>query len=170
MQNRKSYIIALMIAVGGLILFFLLNQKKESQPSLQEELLDFQFKKQGELYFINSNSDIITFIDIEVADSDVLRARGLMYRKTLPKNGGMLFIHDNEQILSFWMKNTYIPLDIIFVNSNYEIITIHHNTSPLKEWSYTSTEAAQYVVEVNAGFCSNYNIKTGDKINYILIK
>lgn len=159
-----------MIAAVGLILFFILNKKNESQPSFQEEQLDILFKKQGELFFINKTSDTLTFIDIEVADNDAMRARGLMYRKTLPTNGGMLFIHDYEQIQSFWMKNTYIPLDMIFADSNYEIITIHHNTSPMKEWNYSSTEPAQYVVEVNAGFCNNYNIKTGDKIGYILTK
>ncbi len=171
MQNKKTYITLLLIAVTGLILFFLLNKKNKSQPLYQDTALDIAFNKHGELFFVNENSsDTLAIIDIEVADNDALRARGLMYRKSMLINEGMLFIHDYEQIQSFWMKNTYIPLDMIFVDSNHEIITIHQNTTPLSERSYSSTLPALYVVEVNAGFCNSNNIKTGDKIQYILTK
>jgi uncharacterized membrane protein (UPF0127 family) len=64
------------------------------------------------------------------------------------------------------MKNTYIPLDIIFVNSEKIIVTIHPNTRPLKEWSYASTQPSLYVVEVNAGFCNRHHIRSGDRIAF----
>ncbi len=116
---------------------------------MQSETIDIPFRKQGELFFTSQqNGDTLAMIDIEVADNDQLRARGLMYRRTLPENAGMLFIQSMEEMQSFWMKNTYIPLDILFVNRDKEIVTIHANTTPLKEWNYASTKPAIYVVEV----------------------
>jgi len=81
-------------------------------------------------------------------------------------NQGMLFIFPEEEIRSFWMRNTYISLDMIFVNADKKIVTIHKNTKTLSDQSYASTEPAQYVVEVCAGFSDKYSIKTGDKINW----
>ena len=76
----------------------------------------------------------------------------------------MLFIFPHEEMQSFWMRNTFIPLDILFVNANYEIVTIHRDTETTSDQSYPSTEKAQYVVEVNAGYCDKYMIKEGDRI------
>ncbi|HCB88353.1 MAG TPA: DUF192 domain-containing protein, partial [Porphyromonadaceae bacterium] len=114
------------------------------------------------------NNDTLSVIDIEVADNNQRRARGLMYRKSLPADAGMLFVFDEEEIQGFWMKNTYIPLDMLFVNADNEIITIHTNTAPLKEWNYASTRPALYVVEVNAGYCAQKQITEGDKIIFEL--
>ena len=114
------------------------------------------------------NNDTLSVIDIEVADNNQRRARGLMYRKSLPADAGMLFVFDEEEIQGFWMKNTYIPLDMLFVNADNEIITIHTNTAPLKEWNYASTRPALYVVEVNAGYCAQKKITEGDKIIFEL--
>ena len=68
------------------------------------------------------------------------------------------------------MLNTLFSLDMIFINSKKEIVTIHKNTKPLSEQSYPSSEPAQYVLEVNAGFCDRYNIKQGDKVFWIETK
>jgi Uncharacterized conserved protein len=162
------FVLALLIVTVGLAVYFLLKPagSKEAVPQ-QTEAPDIPFTKQGELLFIGqAASDTLAKIDIEVADNNQKRARGLMYRTSIPEKAGMLFIHDREQIQSFWMKNTYIPLDMLFINSAKEIVTIHPNTSPMKEWNYASTEPALYVVEVNAGFCARYNIKIGDKIYF----
>ena len=83
---------------------------------------------------------------------------------------GMLFIFPDERYQSFWMLNTLFSLDMIFINSKKEIVTIHKNTKPLSEQSYPSSEPAQYVLEVNAGFCDRYNIKQGDKVFWIETK
>ena len=170
-SNRKMYIITLLIVTVGLALFFLINQETKKETAMQTDVLEIPFIKQGELIFIDRTAtDALAIIGIEVADDDQKRARGLMYRKSIPENGGMLFTHETEQIQSFWMKNTYIPLDIIFVNKERKIVTIHPNTRPMKEWSYASTEPAIYVVEVNAGFCARNNIRTGDKIDFKIKK
>ncbi len=143
-----------------------LPQKENS--SAQEDL--YKFKKEGELTFTKANGDYITTIDIEIADTEVKRARGLMFREHLGENQGMLFVFPEESYQAFWMKNTVIPLDMIFVNKNRTIVTIHKNTTPYSEQTYPSSKPAIYVVEVNAGFTDKYNIEVGDKIAWRIIR
>ncbi|RNC65491.1 DUF192 domain-containing protein [Proteiniphilum sp. X52] len=168
-SNRSVYLMVLLIVIAGLAVYFLQRSGNEPEISTQSEAIDIPFRKQGELFFTSrQNGDTLAMIDIEVADNDQLRARGLMYRRSLPENAGMLFIQSMEEMQSFWMKNTYIPLDILFVNRDKEIVTIHANTTPLKEWNYASTKPAIYVVEVNAGFTNRHGIRTGDRIEFII--
>jgi len=170
-NNRSAYLAALLLVIVGLIVYFVLKNDSDALIYTQNEAIDVQFNKQGKLLFIDGVSgETLSEIDIEVADDDQKRARGLMYRKAIPENGGMLFIHEYESIQSFWMKNTFIALDMIFVNSDNEIVTIHHNTSPMKDWSYTSTEPALYVVEVNAGYCHLNDITKRDKIEFTVFQ
>jgi uncharacterized protein len=126
----------------------------------------YVFKKEGELTFYSENNKPIITIDIEIADSEYERQLGLMKRNEMGEKEGMLFIFPFESMQSFWMRNTLIPLDMIFVNSEKSIVTIHKNTTPLSDSSYRSTEPAIYVVEVNAGFTDKYNIKAGDSISW----
>jgi len=107
-----------------------------------------------------------TCINAEVADSSQERAVGLMFREELGETEGMLFIFDSEATHSFWMKNTLIPLDLIWVNENMEIVHIEHAvpcTTPSCP-SYTPSRPAKYVVEVNAGVVYGKGIKIGDPI------
>ena len=92
--------------------------------------------------------------------------QGLMYRQNLPENAGMLFIFTNEEPRSFWMKNTYISLDIIYINSKKEIVSIQKYTQPRSTYSIPSEKPAMYVLEVNAGFTDKYGIHPGDKIDF----
>ena len=78
----------------------------------------------------------------------------------------MLFIFDNERPLSFWMKNTYIPLDIIYVNKSLEIVTIQENTMPLNEKPIPSEKPALFVVEVNAGYPAARCLPQQDRFSY----
>jgi uncharacterized protein len=126
-----------------------------------------EFIKEGELVFLGKNDGgKITKIDVEIADNPYEWERGLMYRHSMPKSSGMLFIFRRPQLLSFWMRNTYIPLDIIFVDVSMRIVTIHKNTQPLSEKQLFSNVAVKYAVEVNAGFCDRYGIKKGDYIRF----
>lgn len=167
MMKRYLFLAFPLLIILGIILYFLLKPKEVAQTNMEGETIEIPFRKQGELQFIGQQSnDTLAVIDIEVADTNELRARGLMYRRSLPENAGMLFIQTIEEIQSFWMKNTYIPLDIIFVNAEKKIVTIHAGTTPLKEWSYASTEPSLYVVEVNAGFTNKHGIRIGDAIEF----
>lgn len=106
-------------------------------------------------------------ISIEIADDEPERASGLMFRQNLGERDGMLFVFEQEQPVSFWMKNTLIPLDMIFVDENFTITEIKKDVQPCKEEpcpSYPSKENAKYVVEVNSGFSEKNNIQTGERI------
>ena len=164
-KNIKTlFIVAL--AVAAIVIYFVVNNKDKKQDFTIEDTTP-SFKKEGELLFIsNHEGDTLAVIDIEIADNEQKTAQGLMYRSSMPQNAGMLFLMPREDIQSFWMRNTYIPLDMIFVNSNKEIVTIHANTTPMNENSYISKAPALYVVEVNAGYCNKNNIKEGDKIDF----
>lgn len=125
---------------------------------------NYKFSKEGELTFQTENGNFISSIDAEFADNEQEREQGLMYRTEMKENQGMLFIFPNQNKQSFWMKNTVLPLDIIFVNSNLKIVTIQKNAVPYSEKSLPSTAPAQYVIEVNAGYTDKYKIKVGDKV------
>jgi len=124
------------------------------------------FKKQGDLTFISSRGDSIVSIDIEIADDSIERQIGLMHRDRLQDNQGMFFMFADESPQAFWMKNTIIPLDIIFINSDLEIVTVYRNTQPFSETQLVSEAPALYVVEVNAGFTEKHGIKAGDRVNW----
>ena len=104
-------------------------------------------------------------VRVEVADDPAEQAKGLMYRKALGKNRGMLFIYPEERELSFWMKNTLIPLSIAFIDSERRIIDIQ-DMKPLddKPPHYVSSEPAQYALEVNQGFFKKRGVKVGDRV------
>lgn len=105
-------------------------------------------------------------IDAAVADDSEERNQGLMDVRDLPKTKGMLFIFEKNEPRSFWMANTPLSLDIIFVNEQKEIVRIHHSTQPFSEKSITSEEPAKYVIETNAGYCISHDIQEGMKVHF----
>jgi uncharacterized membrane protein (UPF0127 family) len=104
-----------------------------------------------------------TVLYIEKAVTDEERQHGLMHRKKLPANQGMLFVYSEERILSFWMKNTYIPLSIAYIDSKGIIVDIQ-DMKPETEDSYPSKKPALYALEVNQGWYAEHNITVGDKV------
>ncbi|WP_295129399.1 DUF192 domain-containing protein [uncultured Chitinophaga sp.] len=129
------------------------------------------FNKQGELSFISkATGDTIRSIDVELATTNEQRATGLMYRKSMDESQGMLFIFPEAGQQSFYMKNTYISLDIVYVNADKEIVSVQKYATPLSEESLPSYKDAMYVVEVNAGFIDKHKIVFGDKIAFTTSK
>lgn len=94
----------------------------------------------------------------------------MMWRRSMAESTGMFFIFEAEQPLTFWMKNTCISLDIIYINKSMDIVAIRNNTTPFSEMPIPSYEPSQYAIEVMAGFCNNYNINTDDKVKFEIIK
>jgi len=133
----------------------------ESSPTTS-----YAFKKQGELRFLTPNQAFIAGIDIELAQNESQQQLGLMYRDTLAENQGMLFLFNNEELRAFWMKNTVLSLDMIFVNERNEIVTIHKYTTPYSEETYPSSKPAKYVIEVNAGYTDKRKVSVGDRISW----
>jgi uncharacterized membrane protein (UPF0127 family) len=105
-------------------------------------------------------------LNIKIADNDSARMKGLMFVRNLPENEGMLFIMEDEAQVNMWMKNTYIPLDMIFINSNKEIVSMAENTKPLSTEIISSKNKVKYVLEINGGLAKKSGLKIGDKINY----
>ncbi len=103
-------------------------------------------------------------VDVEIADTPFEHEKGLMNRTSLDESSGMLFIFSGDTKRSFWMKNTPLPLDMIFVDSGLTIVDINHNATPYSESIFTSAKPCKYVVEVNGGFCEAHGIAIGDKI------
>lgn len=116
--------------------------------------------------FLSAEEDTISTIDAAIADDDEERSQGLMDVTELPATKGMLFIFDENKSRSFWMANTPLSLDIIFVNADKEIVRIHHSTQPYSEKNLKSEEAAQYVIETNAGYCVSHDIQEGMKVDF----
>lgn len=105
-------------------------------------------------------------VNVEIADDAEEMALGLMFREFLDDKNGMFFVFDDEYYHSFWMKNTLIPLDIVFISENFEIVDIIY-AEPCKTdqcESYKPAKAAKYVLEVNGNFTIKNNIKIGNKI------
>lgn len=109
-----------------------------------------------------------TEIAIELAITPEEKEKGLMYRESLEENKGMLFINEKPGMLSFWMKNTYIPLDIIFIDANKRIINIEKADPCVQEIcpTYKSEERAKYVLEINQGASKEYGLKKGDMLTF----
>lgn len=106
-------------------------------------------------------------IKVEIAKTEEERTLGLMFRRFLKEDYGMLFVFEKEDYQSFWMKNCFFPLDIIFIDKNGKIVDIKENFQPCQEDpcpSYKSREKAKYVLEVNAGFSKKNNIKIGQNL------
>lgn len=129
------------------------------------ETAEIKFKKEGELYLLKSG-DTIKKIDIEIADTQYERETGLMYRQTMEENQGMLFIYPEEALRSFYMKNTYIPLDIIYYSKDSAVVSFQENAKPLDVTSLPSIKPAQFILELNAGNVKDLNIEVGDKIDF----
>jgi uncharacterized protein len=124
------------------------------------------FVDEGDLKFIDKNGKEIAKIDIEIAEKETERNQGLMYRTHMGEFQGMLFLFDKPAPQAFWMHNTYISLDIIYVNEKKEVVSIQKNAAVQSDQSLPSLKPAQYVVEVNAGFSDRYGIVEGTKIQF----
>lgn len=105
---------------------------------------------------------------VEVMRTEPQRERGLMFRRFLPNDRGMLFDFKSEQPLMMWMKNTYLPLDMIFISRSGKVVGIAQNTEPLSERIISSGAPASAVLEVNAGTVIKIGLGIGDKIRHPL--
>ena len=163
-QIDKKYYIIVGVLIAAIVILFVYPRILNKENS---EEVYYMFQKEGELTISDSTNVHKAVIDIEIADTDYDRQLGLMKRVSMEEKQGMLFIFPDDAMQSFWMRNTLISLDMIFINSNKTIVTIHKNTKVLSDQSYPSTAPARYVLEVSAGFTNKHNIQVGDRIDWI---
>jgi len=103
---------------------------------------------------------------VEIADDTEERAQGLMHRRSLPLSAGMLFIYETPQPLSFWMRNTLIPLDLLFIDAQGVVQTIHHSAKPLDETPIPGGDDLLSVLEINGGLARRMGITEGSEIRH----
>ena len=124
------------------------------------------FDKEGRLAFMQDR-DTLVALDIEVADTDSARERGMMQRDGFPsKRSGMLFPFDEEKTRSFWMANTPLALDLFFINADSQVVRIKKYAQPNTAASIPSKAPAQYVLETGAGFADSYGIVEGARVRW----
>ncbi len=104
--------------------------------------------------------------EAETAITPEQQARGLMFRTSMRRRTGMLFIYDRDDMHYFWMKNTYIPLDMIFINGRYEVVHVHKGARPHDPTQISSRYLARYILEVNSGEAKECFIAPGVKARF----
>jgi uncharacterized protein len=104
---------------------------------------------------------------VEIAETDKQKEKGLMFRRSMPQNQGMLFLFNPPHHIKMWMKNTKISLDILFIDAENKICFIAHKTTPYSLKIITSPKVAKVVLEINGGLSEKLGIKIGDKIEEI---
>ncbi len=146
----------------GLIIY---SCKEESKKVIKTEPITF--KKEGELSIFKSEKDsLLVTIDIEIAESEYETETGLMYRKSMKTNRGMLFISPTVRMHNFYMKNTEFALDLIFIKADSTIGSFQENAQPLDEKSLSSQVPVQFVLEVNAGLSEKWQLEVGDRVEF----
>ncbi len=153
----------IILAVAALVLIMLLPDNKTNTTDAS---LQYIFEKHGAASFYDDKGKELCSFDIEIAESLEKQTLGLMYRDSLAAYQAMLFPYPDEDIRIFWMKNTYLPLDIIFIAGDSTIVSIQKNTKPFDETGLQSKGPARYVLEVNAGISDQFNLQPGNKFSY----
>ena len=141
---------------------------KENKKVIKQT--EVTFTKEGELTVFKTLDSTKVSLNIEIADTDFDIQTGLMYRNSMQNDQGMLFVFDNEGERFFYMKNTKIPLDLIYIGTDKKIVSFQENAKPFDESSLPSNAPAQYVLEVNAGLVDTWNLSVGDSIKFINFK
>lgn len=163
MTPRTRYLLPLLLLTGSL---FFVSCSDDTSDSTSPSASEPSFRKDGTLTFVQSDGTPVRTIDVEIAETDAARARGLMHRRSLGYDRGMLFIMEETSRTGFWMKNTPLPLDIMFLDPDSSIINIVENTTPFSTKNIKPEAPKRYVVEVRAGFSNRFNIEPGMTVQW----
>ncbi len=163
---KRSYLI-FSIALAALIVF---SGCQKTQGTGAESGVKGSEQAPAEAAMDTSSPAVATIVvgstpfSVEIAETSAQKEHGLMGRESLPENAGMWFVFDKPVTDSFWMKDTLIALDLIFVDENLKVVYVFANAVPGSTDMITSPVPYQYVLEVNAGAAAKYNIKAGDVV------
>lgn len=163
-MNRNKVATHLMLIAAMLFTSGCGDEADTERAEERSRTLDYT----GEVAFLGNDEEPVITIEVAIADNQEERNEGLMHVTDLPSDNGMLFLFEDEAPRSFWMANTPLSLDIIYVSSDREIVRIHHSVPPYSENSFPSGEDAQYVVETNGGFCVSHDIREGMQVSFEL--
>jgi uncharacterized membrane protein (UPF0127 family) len=165
-KNKQLLFPMVGIMVIAIIFFYWTSIVNNTEKKSAGGIKSHSALGQGQVTFISPDSSQKETILVEIAEDDYSRANGLMYREDLPENQGMLFIFEDERQQYFWMKNTPVSLDMIFVNTDNKIVNIEKYTMPYSTKSYPSRKPALYVIEVVAGYSDQHGIESSWLIDW----
>ena len=163
MRSKKLFFIFRKLRNYKFFLFLLLSFSLISQKSISCEP---QLLKKEILFIENKLSKNKELFLVELAKNDYERQKGLQCKNFLKKNEGMLFIWSDEDYRNFWMKNTAIPLDLIFINSELEVVEVYFDARPFSEKLIRSANRAKFVLELNAGIFKKLGFVIGNRISF----
>jgi uncharacterized membrane protein (UPF0127 family) len=152
----------LRLALLAVTVFLMLGACSSDEPDPEET----SFQTEGRLAFLQPNGDTLRTIDIEIADTNEERQRGLMHRRSLGYDRGMLFIFDEVDDGGMWMRNTPLPLDIVFVAPDSQVINIARRTTPFSDETIEPAAPRKFVVEVRAGFADRFGLTDSTRIRW----
>ncbi len=165
---RKHFVtVALaLVALAGIAFILPRFISNESDREVEEKEIpsqEIEFSKDGEVSIFKKDS-LIQVVDVEFARNDMERSLGLMYRPSMDEHQGMWFIFEDEAPRSFYMKNTMISLDIIYLDKDKKVVSIAKNAKPYDETSLPSEAPAMYVLEINGGLADKWGVDKGDRV------
>ncbi len=170
-QNKTTgtvTVIALTFATVFIVLQLIPSTPiKQVDVKSQREALDVPFQAEGSVY-ITSGTDTLATFQIEVANTETEIRRGLMYRTKLEKSQAMLFDFPQTQVQTFWMRNTYMPLDILFFDDAGILVDAYTYTVPYSDEKLPSRAEAKYALEINAGLMRDLELEKGNQVHISL--
>jgi uncharacterized membrane protein (UPF0127 family) len=167
--EMRTSVAVLAVLFASLLLVVGCGEQKSESPS--ESLSEAnappttgpEASRRSTVSITNTEGEMVV-VRVEIATTTAEKQRGLMGRTALAEDAGMLFVFDREQQLSFWMKDTLIPLSIAYINESGRIADIQ-NMQPLDETPHPSAEPAKYALEVNQGFFNEHGVEVGNKVS-----
>ncbi|HEY4118295.1 MAG TPA: DUF192 domain-containing protein, partial [Byssovorax sp.] len=105
-------------------------------------------------------------VNVEVTENDHDRQRGLMFRRSMPEDHGMIFLFPTKEDHSFWMHNTCIPLDMLYIDDDGLVVGIEENTPTMSDDTFSVGCSSKYVLELNAGWCRRHGVVAGQKVRF----
>jgi uncharacterized membrane protein (UPF0127 family) len=160
-QVRSIFLVSL--AIGYLLCSCKPNHKEEMKSR------DWSFENEASLYLINQSQDTLKQLQIKLADTDYSIQLGMMYREELTEDQGMLFVFEEATPRLFYMKNTEVPLDIIYITTDKRVDSYSLDAQPKDETLLESKGASQYVLEVKAGMANKWGLKENDLIDWKIL-
>ena len=151
-SNRSTLIVFVLLGLAGAALFF------------KKDIAELYIRVQSDKHFVKIGDN---YIRVELAVEPHEWERGLMFRERLGDNEGMLFVGKREEVRSFWMKNTPISLDILYIGADLEIKRIAERTTPFSEESIPSGIPVQHVLEIRGGRTAEMKFTVGDKVEFL---
>lgn len=148
-----------------LMLLVILGSSCQNSPEPVPAAPEIPFRVDGTLDFVRMGEPLFS-INIEIADTDSLRERGMMQRTSFPPESGMLFLFDNQQLRQFWMGNTPLSLDLLFIANDSTVVAIAKYAKPYSDDPIVGSSPAQFVLEVPGGFVDSKGIVEGDQIRW----